>query len=107
MSTKLRIAWFTITVFFLPAFSGCASFKPRSIDEVPFRERAQTQTKDLVRVTAAVPSAEESEKLFGVSVYKGGVQPVWLEIENKGKTPCGFYQSVWTLPISVLLRRLS
>jgi hypothetical protein len=33
-------------------------------------------------VTAAVLSAEESEAVFGVPLYKKGIQPVWLEIEN-------------------------
>ncbi|MCK5554382.1 MAG: hypothetical protein KAJ09_14620, partial [Deltaproteobacteria bacterium] len=48
---------------------GCATFNPRPIDEVPFRERAQTQYENNVRVTAAVLSAEESEAVFGVPLY--------------------------------------
>ena len=62
--------------------SGCASFNPQPMQEVPFRERAKTQTKDGVRVTATVLSAEETEAAFGRPLYKKGIQPVWLEIEN-------------------------
>jgi hypothetical protein len=42
----------------------------------------QTQEKDGVRVSVAVPSADETRKLFGTSLYSRGVQPVWMEIEN-------------------------
>jgi hypothetical protein len=65
------------------------------LEDVPFRERAQTKSEGNVTVTAAVPSAEESRKLFGVSVYKRGVQPIWLEIENRDEKP------VYFLPLSL------
>jgi len=75
---------------------GCASsFQPRPMDEVNLLERAQTQSKGQLRVTAAVLSAEETEAVFGVSLYKKGIQPVWLEIENKEEEP------TWFLPFSV------
>ena len=74
---------------------GCATFNPRQIDEVPFRERAQTQYENNVRVTAAVLSAEESEAVFGVPLYKKGIQPIWLEIENNDEEP------LWFLPFSL------
>ena len=47
-----------------------------------YLQRAQTQEEAGVRVTAAVPSAKESKKLFGAPLYRRGVQPVWLKIEN-------------------------
>jgi len=75
--------------------SGCATFNPRPLEDVPFRERAQTKSEGNVTVTAAVPSAEESRKLFGVSIYKRGVQPIWLEIENRDEEP------VYFLPLSL------
>jgi hypothetical protein len=62
---------------------GCASsFNPKPMDQVKFRERSETQEEGKVRVTTAVPSAKETRKLFGVNLYRRGVQPVWLEIEN-------------------------
>ena len=39
-----------------------------------------------MRVAAAVPSAEETQAIFGLPLYDQGVQPVWLEIENDGLT---------------------
>ncbi len=66
---------------------GCAtrpySFVP--MEEVGFRERAQTQREGTLRVTAAVPDREESKRLFGIDVYERGIQPVWLEVENRGR----------------------
>jgi hypothetical protein len=64
--------------------AGCASTPDpvRSIPEGDFRERIVTQEEDQVRVSAGVPSASETRKLFGKDLYKQGIQPVWLEIEN-------------------------
>ncbi len=70
--------------------TGCASYKPYAVDEVPFRERSQTKYEGNVRVTAAVPSAKESRKIFGVHTYRRGVQPIWLEIENNDEEPVRF-----------------
>jgi hypothetical protein len=62
---------------------GCASsFNPKPMDQVQFRARSETQEEGDVRVTTAVPSADETRELFGVNLYRRGVQPVWLEIEN-------------------------
>jgi hypothetical protein len=48
-----------------------------------YLDRTQTQEKGGIRVTAAVPSAAESKELFGKPLYKLGIQPVWLKIENQ------------------------
>ena len=80
----------------LAGLAGCASsfdFKP--VESVPFRERAVTQAEDGVRVTAAVPDKKETRELFGLSLYKKRIQPVWIEIENGTDQPLGF------LPFSV------
>jgi len=74
----------------LLVFYGCATFNPRPMDEVSFKERAQTQVKNNIRVTAAVLSAEESEAVFGVPLHKKGIQPVWLEIENNDESMVAF-----------------
>lgn len=55
-----------------------------------YLDRAQTQQRDGVEVTVAVPSATESEALFDVPLYARGVQPVWLQIRNDRSTPVGF-----------------
>lgn len=62
---------------------GCAAgFDPQPVDSVPFRDRSETQIDRDVRVTAAVPSSKETRELFGISLYRKRIQPVWLEIEN-------------------------
>jgi hypothetical protein len=73
---------------------GCAStYNPRSMEEVPFKKRAQTKHQGAIRVTAAVLSAEESEEMFGVPLYKKSIQPIWLEIENNAKQPVWFFSA--------------
>jgi len=76
----------------LVLFFSCATYNPGPADEMPFREREQTQVERNVRVTAAVLSADETQAYFGLPLYKRGIQPVWLEIENKNPHP------VWFLP---------
>ena len=71
------------------AFIGCAQFQHKPPAALPFMERAQTKTEGEVRVTVAVPSAEESEQIFGFPLARHNIQPVWLEIENNSDT--GFF----------------
>jgi hypothetical protein len=67
----------------LALITACSSTQQSSPTyEGSYLDRAQTQEKDGIRVTAGVPSAEESKKLFGAPLYRRGVQPVWLRIEN-------------------------
>jgi len=42
-----------------------------------------------------VLSAPETEAVFGFALYKKGIQPIWLEIENKDDKP------TWFPPFSV------
>ncbi len=95
MTRPLTTLWLRLLVICILVISGCASFQPRPMDEVPFKNRAQTQQEGNVRVTAAVLSAKESKEVFDLSLYKQDIQPIWLEIENKSKVP------VWFLPTSV------
>ena len=63
---------------------SCAS-NPADQPHLPegdFKQRLQSQTMEGVTVTTGVPSASESKELFGSTLYKNGVQPVWLEITN-------------------------
>ena len=86
----------TILIIGVAILSGCASgFDPKPIESVPFRERTVTQTEAGLRVSTAVPSARETKELFGVALYKKGVQPVWIEIEN------GSSEEVTFLPFAV------
>ena len=48
-----------------------------------FLERARTKDNARARVTVAVLTAAESRRVFGTGPERRGVQPVWLEIENR------------------------
>ena len=85
----------TILSIYILTIAGCASYNPDPLERVGFRERAQTKIENNVRVTAAVPSAQESKTIFGVNLYRKGIQPVWLEIENNDEDP------VWFLPLAL------
>ena len=96
MRNRLFLVWPSLLLVSISLFLGCASsFQPRPLEETNFQQCAQTQAKGNFRVTAAVLSAEETEAAFGFALYKKGVQPIWLEIENKDKEP------LWFLPISL------
>ena len=90
MFKSTRKWWFIFPVCIILSSTGCATYNPKPIDEVPFMERAQTQYEANVEITAAVPSAEESKRIFGVNIYGRGVQPIWLKIENKDEQPIYF-----------------
>jgi hypothetical protein len=61
---------------------GCRTFSPTPMDEIGFKERADTQTKDGVTVSVVVLTAEEAKAAFDCKLYKKKIQPVWLEITN-------------------------
>lgn len=65
------------------AVSGCATFDPVPLDQMSFRERAQTEEQGGLHVSVAVLSREEAQQAFGVNLQKRAIQPVWLEIENR------------------------
>jgi hypothetical protein len=64
---------------------GCASFRPQLLDSLPFKERAQTQERDGLRVTVSVLSRSEAKQAFGVDLERQQIQPVWIEIENRSR----------------------
>jgi len=72
----------------LASLTGCAglrtpgTFKPQSINDVNFRERVQTKSDSDVRVSVAVPTAEETKKLFQADLLHREIQPVWVKVEN-------------------------
>jgi hypothetical protein len=82
----------TVLIVWVVILAGCASgFDPKPFESVPFRERTVTQTDDEIKVSTAVPSAAETRDLFGVALYKKGVQPVWIEIENGSSEEVAFF----------------
>ncbi len=69
--------------------SGCASkaFVAPVAGSATFIERGDTQTRGTIHVTAAVPSAEETEAIIGLDLYSQGIQPVSLIVTNLGDKP--------------------
>lgn len=82
-------------ILLLLLLAGCASFDPHPLEEVRFQDRAQTQTEAGLRVTAAVLSAEETQQVFDLDLYRKGIQPIWLEIENSSD------ETLWILPVGI------
>jgi len=78
----MRKLWPILSVMNILIVFGCATFNPRPIDEALYRNRSLTKSDGEVRVTAAVLGAEETNKVFGFDLYKKGIQPIWIEVEN-------------------------
>ena len=63
---------------------GGRAYVYQAVESIDFRSRAETQSDGPVTVNAAVLGKDETEAIFGVPLYDQGIQPVWLEIENRG-----------------------
>ena len=66
--------------------AGCAS-PPPPASSLDYRSRAQTRAEGGLRVTTAVLSAQESTAVYGVPLAAKGIQPVWIEVENRDGGP--------------------
>jgi hypothetical protein len=80
----MRQSWVFPCVVALALLVGCFGkpYRAEPLESVPFASRAQTQQRGGIQLTAAVPTPEEAEALFGIPVYERRVQPVWLEVKN-------------------------
>jgi hypothetical protein len=86
-----RLIRAALTAVLLVVGTGCvAAYRPEPIDRVSFLARRQVKSEQGVTVTVAVPTDDESERLFGVPMAGEGIQPVWLRIENHGEQPYWF-----------------
>ncbi|MGD8660878.1 MAG: LssY C-terminal domain-containing protein [Desulfobacterales bacterium] len=80
--------WLIISCLIVPTLIACAtsvtstSFEPASINEIRFRDHSPSKHDDEVRVTVAVPSAEENQALFSANLALKEIQPVWVKVEN-------------------------
>ena len=72
--------WLVLSLLIMLALIGCAtsvtstSFDPASINEVSFRDRSQSEYDDEVRVTVAVPTADENKALFSANLHLREIQ---------------------------------
>jgi LssY C-terminus len=74
----------------------------------PPNDRLYVQEEGVLRVTAAVPSADETRRIFGTDLYRRNIQPVWLQVENRSDsplylTPMGLDKAYYTPRESALL----
>jgi hypothetical protein len=69
---------------------GCATFQPKPFEEARYLTHAVTKSDGDVRVTADVLTQEETLEVFGVDFVGKGIQPIWIEIQNRGKDPYWF-----------------
>jgi hypothetical protein len=83
MRFHIKLLCHSIAFVFIWTFLGCATYQIPSIDEVPYKKRAQTQQEGDIRITAVVLSAEESQKVFGSPLAEENIQPIWLEVDNQ------------------------
>ena len=84
--------YLSLILFFLICSSGCSVYTTSSLEDISISERIQIKEDSDVSVSVAVLSPAESEKLFGVPLALKGIQPVWLNIENKSDGPLLFLQ---------------
>ena len=84
----------TFVLALLTAFNllGCANITPAKNSTPAFIRAAETKGKDNVRVAVAVLTEAESREYFGRPLEPGGVQAIWLSVENRNGFP------VWILP---------
>ena len=83
--TPLRCLYRPAVLLLAALLTACAAppDRPTAVPEGDYRARMQVQEARGVRVSAAVPSAEETREIFGKKLYSRGIQPVWLSIENQ------------------------
>jgi len=72
ITSLMRRLWHLVVTPYEPAPS-----------EAAYLERAQVQEDPRAKVTVAVPSSVESHRLFGVDLARRGIQPVFVQIENR------------------------
>lgn len=90
----MEIRNYALVAAVLVGFSAVAQ-NPDEAARPAFLERAVSQQEDAVTITVAVPSAGETQELFGVPLYRRKIQPVWLEITNDRESAITF------LPVGV------
>jgi hypothetical protein len=80
-----RMAMRALAIAFVAGtFGGCASvMSPRPTADPDYKSRAVTRTDGKLRVSTAVLSADESAAVYGMALAKQGIQPVWIEVENR------------------------
>jgi hypothetical protein len=83
-SKRLSALIFTSVLAFILGLGGCAASAPRPGQQTAdYKSRANAHSEDGVRVSTSVLSADESLAVYGVPLAGEGIQPVWIEVENR------------------------
>jgi len=92
IGTRWRRVIYLGALFCLTSLApACATFQPTaSLQELNLGARLQAESKRDLRVAVALPSGAEANALFGIDLASRGIQPVWLEIENRSQRPFWF-----------------
>lgn len=93
MSARSLRTYFRLTMLVTlvaATFSGCGSFRPLPLNEIPFKDRVQRKERNGLRVSVTVLSRDEARRAFGVDLYDEQIQPVWVHIENDTELPFWF-----------------
>jgi hypothetical protein len=65
-------------------FDGCTPVAPiQPATQPDYKNRAVTRSDGGLRVSTAVLSADESAAVYGTPLANRGIQPVWIEVENR------------------------
>jgi hypothetical protein len=86
---------FAALILTLVLLGGCAPFRPVPVDETDLLQRIDSRTDGDVTVKVAVTTVDEARRLFSSKLAKKKIQPVWIEVENRGESP------VWFFPHSI------
>lgn len=84
---RLKLRRLLILPLLSLALASCATWQlpDDAGDDSLLRQRAVTATVQGIRLNAAVLSAADSRRIFGVNVLETGVQPVWIEVQNSSQ----------------------
>jgi len=84
LKTTAHTSFAILTFLLLLGACGGRSLIVPPFDLSEVESRAAIQSEGLVTVRATVLSPGEAEEMYGIDLYAGGVQPVWIEVQNAG-----------------------
>lgn len=94
-----EVVYLNSPVDHLPGGAPGLPFQGRQVE--PPNQRIHIQQSGSLVIATAVPSAKEAKKIFDVDLYGKNIQPVWIQVENRGNetlqlTPMGIDRAYFT-----------
>jgi len=87
---------FILLSLFLTACSTTAEYNPGADRDLPMKlGRIQNMEQYGVRVEVSIPNDHEASQYFGVPLATYGIQPIWIQITNRGDI------DYWLLPNAI------